>query len=575
MNHIKLLFVLFILTITTSNAQLVTLDYATFTPNPSTTCDVFGVLIPVQNIFHETKRGDVTKNSGQGALELKFNYNTGGTNQKGTEFAITGTFKKDYKYTVKITAKNNNTYNEPAGLKCNFDPSGIDPACDGLKFVNANNGTFSSSSSNWFKIVNGATDFTEYTFESDFLSAAQSSLGIGTFSLNNIISSSQHLQTIYIKKIQIFEVPPPPTFTLTSNVNSIACGVTTPIVFTVNNVYNSPGTMTYQWGYPGWSGTVNTSMSSVSLTPNSSTTLPGTVTVTPSLNGVAQPTRTSVVSRSAFTSNASISGSSTVCSSSTYTMSGLLAGQSVTSWVVSIPSKATLSTTSGNSTTVTKIGSGPITLTATITNSCNQTITKSIDFQLGIVNVPGAISGPASVLTGALVNYSVASVPGATSYIWWLPYPYDTFTNFNYSGQNWQKRTNYSSSNSIQVFTGLGGNPGQIQVMAVNACGTSGARKLSVTHGGGGGGIPRPAGSGTQIYPNPAKDFINIELSNQEITTNSDIRAIIYDTNGKELKSIKIISSSTTIGIEDIPSGMYIIEVNIDGEKESHKIYMN
>ncbi|TDT46691.1 putative secreted protein (Por secretion system target) [Maribacter spongiicola] len=407
------------------------------------------------------------------------------------------------------------------------------------------------------------------------LSSAQSSLGIGTFSLSNIASGSQYIQTIYIKKIQIFEVPPPPTFTLTSNVNSIACGVTTPVVFTVNNVYNSPGTMTYQWGYPGWSGTVNSTMSTVTLTPTSSTTLPGTVTVTPYLNGVAQPTKTLTVTRSAFTSNASISGSSAVCSSSTYTMSGLLAGQSVTSWVVSIPSKATLSTTSGNSTTVTKIGSGPITLTATITNSCNQTITKSIDLQLGIVNVPGSISGPASVLTGALVNYSVASVQGATSYIWYLPYPYDTYTNFNYSGQNWQKRTNYSSARSIQVFSGLGGNPGQIQVMAVNACGTSGARKLSVTHGGGGGGIPRPAGSGTQIYPNPAKDFINIELSNQEITTNSDIRAIIYDTNGKELKSIKIISSSTTIGIEDIPSGMYIIEVNIDGHKESHKIYMN
>lgn len=58
MNHVKLLFFLFILTITTSNAQLVTLDYSTFTSNQ---CDVFSPLISVQNFFHETKVGDVKK----------------------------------------------------------------------------------------------------------------------------------------------------------------------------------------------------------------------------------------------------------------------------------------------------------------------------------------------------------------------------------------------------------------------------------------------------------------------------------------------------------------------------------
>lgn len=76
MNHIKFLALLFLVTITTSNAQMVTLDYSTFTPNTSNTCDVFSPLIPVQSIFHETKRGDVTKNATQQALELKFDYST-------------------------------------------------------------------------------------------------------------------------------------------------------------------------------------------------------------------------------------------------------------------------------------------------------------------------------------------------------------------------------------------------------------------------------------------------------------------------------------------------------------------
>lgn len=114
MNKIKLLVVLLVSAITNSNAQIVTLDYSSFT---SSSCDVFTPLTTFQNIFHETKRGDIAKNSSQGGLELKYDYNGGGTNQKGSEFALSGiTFKKDFKYIVKITAKNNGNYSEAAGL---------------------------------------------------------------------------------------------------------------------------------------------------------------------------------------------------------------------------------------------------------------------------------------------------------------------------------------------------------------------------------------------------------------------------------------------------------------------------
>ncbi len=140
MKKIKLLFVLLFLAITNSNAQLVTLDYSSFT---SSNCDVFENFTTFQGILHQTKRGDIAKNSSQGGLELMYDYNSGGTNQKGSEFALSGmTFKKDYKYTIKITAKSNGNYSEPAGLKCNFNPSGIDPQCNGVNFVNQPNGTF-------------------------------------------------------------------------------------------------------------------------------------------------------------------------------------------------------------------------------------------------------------------------------------------------------------------------------------------------------------------------------------------------------------------------------------------------
>ena len=96
MNQIKFLFILLVLAATHSNAQIATLDYGF---HSSSSCDVFSSMIPVQGIFHDTKVGDVTKNSTQGGLQLKYVYNNGGSNQKGTEYAISGiTFKKDYKY---------------------------------------------------------------------------------------------------------------------------------------------------------------------------------------------------------------------------------------------------------------------------------------------------------------------------------------------------------------------------------------------------------------------------------------------------------------------------------------------
>jgi len=459
---------------------MVSLDYTTFTPNISNTCDVFRDLIAVQNILHETKKGDVTKNASQKALELKFDYNGGSTNQKGTEFAISGTFKKDYKYTVKITAKNNSTYDTPAGLKCNFDPFGVDPACDGLKLIDPNNGTFSSSSSNWFKIVNGSTDFSEYTFESDYLSSNRFSLGIGTFSPSSVNIVSR-FQTMYIKKIQIFEIPPPPSFTLAPTTVALPCGNTSSRVFTVTPANVPSGAVvTYQWSHNGWSQ-ISATATSKTLQPNSDTTLPSSVTVTAILNGVAQPTRTATVSRSAITSSATISGSSTVCSSATYTMTGLLSGQTVSSWTVSNPSRATLSATSGATTTVTKISNGQVTLTATIRNACNQTVTKPINLQLGnIMDFTWNGVGPFGQLD---VNVTSGSAP----------FKVYRGTTLLYSGSDRYPTVNF------------GCNGGVLKVEASTPCGT--ASKTVIVPSG----CASFRGQRTMVvFPNPSSSEINV-----------------------------------------------------------------
>ena len=80
MNKIKFLIALFVLIITSTNAQIVTLNYSTFS---SSDCNVFASTIPFQGILHQTNIGDVTKSSSQASLALKYSYNGGGGTQIG------------------------------------------------------------------------------------------------------------------------------------------------------------------------------------------------------------------------------------------------------------------------------------------------------------------------------------------------------------------------------------------------------------------------------------------------------------------------------------------------------------
>jgi hypothetical protein len=64
------------------------------------------------------------------------------------------------------------------------------------------------------------------------------------------------------------------------------------------------------------------------------------------------------------------------------------------------------------------------------------------------------------------------------------------------------------------------------------------------------------------MYPNPVEDILNISSS---VNTNTSFK--IYDVKGQQLKSGKL---AKEINVSNLPSGMYIIEVN-DGQKSISK----
>jgi hypothetical protein len=174
-----------------------------------------------------------------------------------------------------------------------------------------------------------------------------------------------------LKKIQL------PVFNLSPTTASVGCGSNVPITFSVANVYNSPGTLSYIWYTTGWKlngvnvpTSFTTTTNSISLTPASSTALPGSVYVYAVLNGVQQSEKGCTVTRTPYTSEATITGQSSLCSSSTYGISSLPPGTIVTNWSIQGSSNAILSATSGSTTTLTKYGNGAVSLTATLQNTC-------------------------------------------------------------------------------------------------------------------------------------------------------------------------------------------------------------
>ena len=170
-----------------------------------------------------------------------------------------------------------------------------------------------------------------------------------------------------------------PTFEISPSSTTVSCGSSSPKTFTVTNVYNSPGTITYQWqvGY-GWEynesvvTNFTTTTNSVQLTPIAYP--PNDVKVTPVLDGVGYPQLTANVSLSGFDPAYPIIGANQLCSTATYSVNNLPAGTTVTSWSVSNSNIATI-LGNGNQATLTATGNGTVNITATLTNSCNQTAT--------------------------------------------------------------------------------------------------------------------------------------------------------------------------------------------------------
>jgi hypothetical protein len=239
------------------------------------------------------------------------------------------------------------------------------------------------------------------------------------------------------------------------------------------NVFTTPavsGATSYQWTLPtGATGSSTTNSITLSI---SSTYATGNLSV----RAVGPCGTSAVFSRSVFanttipTAPSAISGPTTnVCAGSTQTFTcTAVAAASGYQWTA--PTNATIVSGQGTQTVSVSFAAnfGASGALSVQSQNCFGLSTLRTLMVYNIPGTPGTISGAVNnVCSGTVLTYTIAAVPGASSYLWTAP----TNTTIA-SGQG---------TNSISLSIGAAFVSGTLSVRAVSSCGQSAARTLALS----------------------------------------------------------------------------------------------
>lgn len=275
-------------------------------------------------------------------------------------------------------------------------------------------------------------------------------------------------------------------------------------------------------------------------------------------------TGSKIVTRIPPTTTATISGNTSSCSSSNYTVINLPTGHTFSSWSISNTSIATLNTTSSATTTLTNVGQGTVTLTANILNSCNENIpiTKTVYIGAPILPATAFVNGATYTTYNQTLNYTLSggSINGGTSYQWSVDSPFNDGGNLScqwqiLGGQGTQTITLKSGCISTTVV---------VRVVATSSCGSSNTKYIYVTVG------SNPCPPTLRFSQNPIKGgnlvanviYPPIDCDPKVSigkTINNEIK--IYDFNGNLVYSSKQNTDELVINDLQIKKGIYLFQV--------------
>ena len=374
---------------------------------------------------------------------------------------------------------------------------------------------------------------------------------------------------------------PPPTFTLSSSVNSIDCGTSTPVAFTITNVHNSPGYWEYLWNVgSGWnmSGTFTTTTNTISLIPVSYPL--GQVKVTPIRNNHYYSQLSKSIGLNSFRPSISFQGNTVFCSTGTYTvdLSGVPSNV-ITNWSISANNTANIVSSTNTSVTINVYSNtGKFDLTANVVNSCGQSRTFSRRFWVGAPRIYHDN------------DFFDADLGTPESMILCQNYLHDDnnkktiFTNGLDLGSQWefQSLSNnfyWSRDNNVIYFRPyqLGAISFKVRV-SNSSCGWSDWVTYNMTVISCTPFNPPSMKSLSQktykAYPNPSNDVVYIELKDTENPPLAETRITgkLYDLMGNLKSNVQIINNQAMFSVQGLNTGIYVLRIDIDGTIESHNI---
>ena len=384
-----------------------------------------------------------------------------------------------------------------------FQPSG---ACSGIPIVisstTGNNATCNGQANGSIAVSftggYGAVNITWTGGSASSISSPYtiSNIGAGTYSIVVTDANGSTVST----SVSISEPGLPAAASVISGNNS-ACkpGVAGEESFSVSS---STDATNYTWSYSGTgspsitgNGTTNIALNWTAL--NMQSGVIGTLTVTPSDNCGHSGAASSIAIEYQISSPiqpSSVSGASKACPGDSLVTYSISAVSRATSYIWTMPAGMVIKSGANTNTIQVAVRSafagGNISVYAS--NVCGVSPTRNKSISVSLPAVPGAIAGKSVGVcnSGVLGNpnaytYSIGSISGASSYLWTVP----TGLSIT-SGQG---------TNSIVVASTSNYSTGSITVSAVNGCGASASRSLTVK-----GAPDRPAAitySGTVCAP--------------------------------------------------------------------------
>ncbi|MFT3948609.1 MAG: T9SS type A sorting domain-containing protein [Agriterribacter sp.] len=259
-----------------------------------------------------------------------------------------------------------------------------------------------------------------------------------------------------------------------------------------------------------------------------------------------------VTNCTAFCPPLNISGSTSLCTSATYSVPAIT--NAAYTWTA-IPGNSVTFSGTGNSRTATRNAnySGNVTLTVTITvNGCGS-VTPTLPIVAGTAT-PGPISWEWNAPPNRVHLY-VDAVPNATSYQWYLNGTLKSTTSSN------TYNLPMSGNVSCGGFYYFG-------VKAVGSCGTSPESYVGAT-------MPS-CDEGLMISPNPTADNVKIDLSTTNVTTAAKTTSsataairevVVYDKLGvvRLRKKFSQANAVQTVSLSSLPNDVYTLQV-FDGQ---------